>query len=172
MQEATSIRFFWKFLSSYTERSTNNEQAEHFCHAVPKTDMTIFIIVWSRSPEAVRIMTFFPPVSAASGVAGIAFAMLRAVSGPPVKIICFTLQSQKHRRAEHNGTIAMQSLQCLLWKPIQKKMSVHTNIFKEMCICKCIDISPIINHLFDVFPEVWNYIPFLIPDLINHAFTG
>lgn len=49
-----------------------------------------------------------------SGVAGIAFAMLRAVSVPPVKIICFTLQSQKHRRAEHNGTIAMQSLQCLL----------------------------------------------------------
>ena len=33
-------------------------------------------------------------------------------------------------------------------------MSVHNNIFKEMCICKCIDISPIINHLFDVFPEV------------------
>ena len=54
------------------------------------------------------------PVSAESGVAGIAFAMLRAVSVPPVKIICFTLQSQKHRRAEHNGTIAMQSLQCLL----------------------------------------------------------
>ena len=45
MLEATSISFFWKFLSSYTERSTNNEQAEHFCPALPKTDMTIFIIV-------------------------------------------------------------------------------------------------------------------------------
>lgn len=55
------------------------------------------------------------------GVAGIAFAMLRAVSVPPVKIICFTLQSQKHRRAEHNGTIAMQSLQCLAVKTDQKE---------------------------------------------------
>lgn len=46
MLVATSISFFWKFLSSYTERSTNNnEQAEHFCPALPKTDMTIFIIV-------------------------------------------------------------------------------------------------------------------------------
>ena len=47
-------------------------------------------------------------------------------------------------------------------------MSVHNNIFKEMCICKCIDISPIINHLFDVFPEVGNYI--LVYDADCHAF--
>ena len=36
-------------------------------------------------------MAFFPPVSAESGVTGADFAILRAVSVPPVKIICFTI---------------------------------------------------------------------------------
>lgn len=51
-------------------------------------------------------------------------------------------------------------------------MLVYNNIFKEMCICKCIDILLIIYYFFDVFLEVGNYIFFLIFDLINYVFIG
>ena len=48
----------------------------------------MFMIAWSRSPDAVRIMTFLPPVSADSGVTGLALAIFWAVSVPPVRMIC------------------------------------------------------------------------------------
>ena len=45
-------------------------------------------MAWSRSPEAVRIIAFLPPVSADNGVEGLLRAMFCAVSVPPVKMIC------------------------------------------------------------------------------------
>ena len=57
---------------------------------MPKAEATIFIIAWSRSPEAVKIIAFLPPVSADNGVAGLLRAIFWAVSVPPVRIICLT----------------------------------------------------------------------------------
>ena len=86
---AASFSLLRKFSSSYTERSTNSsEQAEHFCPALPKAEVTMFMMAWSRSPDAVRIITFLPPVSADNGVVGLAFAIFCAVSVPPVRMMC------------------------------------------------------------------------------------
>ena len=48
------------------------------------------MMAWSRSHWAVSIITFLPPVSADRGLRGLAWAMLWAVSVPPVRMMCFT----------------------------------------------------------------------------------
>ena len=74
----------------YTDLSTSSsEHAEHFCPALPKADVQAFMIAWSRSADAVIIITFFPPVSAESGVSGLFRVMACAVSVPPVSMMCF-----------------------------------------------------------------------------------
>lgn len=86
---AQSLSLVLNSSDSYTERSTSSsEQAEHFCPALPKADVQAFMIAWSLSAEAVMIITFLPPVSAESGVAGLALVMACAVSVPPVRMMC------------------------------------------------------------------------------------
>ena len=86
---AQSFSFTRNSSLSYTERSTSSsEQAEHFCPALPKADAQAFMMAWSRSADAVTIMTFLPPVSAESGVVGLARVMAWAVSVPPVRMTC------------------------------------------------------------------------------------
>ena len=87
--DAQSVSFSKNSGLLYTERSTSsNEQAEHFCPALPKAERQAFMMAWSRSPLAERIITFLPPVSAESGLRGLVWAMLCAVSVPPVRMMC------------------------------------------------------------------------------------
>ena len=88
IEVAQSFNFTLNSSESYTERSTSSsEQAEHFCPALPKADAQAFMMAWSRSADAVIIITFFPPVSADRGVVGFALVMAWAVSVPPVRMM-------------------------------------------------------------------------------------